>query len=114
MPIHKFISLLNAKEGRDDEFNQWYFLQHIPDVLQIPGFITANRFRISDAQLPGMRPPWKYLIIYEIEAASPASALQELGRRITDGMVVSDALAADVAAWTYSPFEQPTRGPKNG
>jgi hypothetical protein len=52
-----------------------------------------------------MNPPWKYLVVYEIEGESPASALQELGRRIAGaGMIISDALQPDVAAWAYSPL----------
>lgn len=109
MAIHTFISLLNAKAGRDDEFDKWYSRQHIPDVLKIPGFVTAKRFRVSDAQLAGMTPPWKYLVIYEIEGDSPASSLQELAHRTSGDMIISDALAADVAAWTYSPTEVHTR-----
>jgi hypothetical protein len=110
MAIHIFISLLNAKDGRDDEFNEWYSQKHIPELLKIHGFITARRFLANDAQLAGMTPPWKYMVIYEIEADSPASSLQELGRRISGDMVISDALAGDVAAWTYSPTETYTRG----
>jgi len=105
MTTHKFISLLNAREGRDDEFNDWYANQHIADVLQIPGFISAQRFSRSAGQLSGMTPPWKYLVVYEIEGDSPDSALQELSRRIAGaGMVISDALQPDVAAWAYSPL----------
>jgi hypothetical protein len=116
MTIHKFISLLNAKAGRDEEFNEWYAEQHIPDVLRIPGFVNAQRYCLSTGQLPGMTPPWKYMVIYEISGESPAEALQELGRRIAgSGMVISDALASDVAAWTYSPIGPlQERGPDHG
>ena len=105
MPIHRFMSLLNAKPGRDSEFNEWYGKTHIPEVLQIPGFIGAQRFRLNPSQLPGMSPPWEYLVVYEIEGESPSGALQELGRRIANGMNISDSFQPDVAAWTYSPLE---------
>jgi hypothetical protein len=105
MPIHRFMSLLNAKPGRDSEFNEWYGKTHIPEVLQIPGFIGAQRFRLNAAQLPGMSPPWEYLVVYEIEGESPSDALEELGRRIANGMKLSDSFEPDLAAWTYSPIE---------
>ena len=110
MAIHTFISLLNAKNGRDAELNDWYANQHIPDVLQIPGFLSARRLARSDGQLAGMTPPWKYLVIYEIEGESPRAALEELGRRIAGGMIISDALGSDVAAWAYSPLEAGKEG----
>jgi len=105
MPIHQFMSLINAKPGRESEFIEWYSKTHIPEVLQIPGFVGARRFRVSSSQLVGMIPPWEYLVIYEIEGTSPAGALEELGRRIANGMNMSDSFRPDVAAWTYSPLE---------
>src|ERR1700722_14635789 len=105
MPTHFFISLMNAKPGRDQEYEDWYGKEHLPDVLQIPGFVAAQRFKISEAQLPGMTPRWKYLVIYEIAGVSPAAALAELGRRIGSDMAISDALAPDVAAWAFTSDE---------
>jgi len=106
MSRHVFISLMNAVEGKDAEYDAWYGEEHLPEVLKIPGFVAAQRFRLSTAQLAGMTPRWKYLVIYEIEGESPKQALAELGRRIGGGeMIVSPALAPDVAAWAYSPLE---------
>jgi hypothetical protein len=100
---HLFMSFLNAKPGRDAEFKEWYSKTHIPEVLQIPGFMGAKRFRVSGSQLPGMSPPWQYMVVYEIEGTSPATALEELSRRIANGMNLSDSFQPDLAAWAYSP-----------
>jgi len=104
MPRHIFISFTNANDGKDIEYNSWYRDQHLPEVLSIPGFISGQRYRLSDCQFAGMVSPWKYMAIYQIEGESPAAALAELSRRISGGTItISDALAPDVAAWAYSP-----------
>jgi hypothetical protein len=106
MAKHVFLSLLNAQDGKDGQFNEWYRDVHLPDVLTIPGFVAAQRFKLSAAQLPGMETRWRYLVIYEIDGVSPADALGELARRMGGGsMIISDALAPDVAAWAYTALE---------
>jgi hypothetical protein len=106
MAKHLFLSFLNAQSGKNEEFNDWYRDIHLPEVLTIPGFVGAQRFKLSDAQLPGMETRWKYLVIYEIDDESPAHALAGLAARMSGGgMVISDALAPDVAAWAYSALE---------
>jgi hypothetical protein len=106
MATHVFFSLTNAKDGRDDEYESWYRDVHMPEVMEIRGFVSAQRFKVSESQLSGMTSPWKYLAIYQIEGESPGDALAELSRRISSGaMSMSDALSPDVAAWTYSPVE---------
>jgi hypothetical protein len=106
MSRYVFISLMNAVEGKEAEYDAWYGKVHLPEVLQIPGFVAAQRFRLGAAQLAGMTPKWKYLVVYEIEGESVERALAELSRRIGEGeMIVSPALAPDVAAWSYSPME---------
>jgi hypothetical protein len=39
-----------------DEYHRWYSQQHLPDVLDCPGFIRAQRFRISNVSLSPS--PW--------------------------------------------------------
>ena len=108
MAKHVFLSLLNAQSGKDEEFNNWYHDVHLPEVLTIPGFAGAQRFKLSAAQLPGMETRWKYLVIYEINGDTPAHALAELAARMSGGgMIISDALAPDVAAWAYTALEAP-------
>jgi hypothetical protein len=29
--------------GREDEFNLWYDPTHLPDVLKLPGFVSARQ-----------------------------------------------------------------------
>jgi hypothetical protein len=85
---YKLVVLTNATEGNDQEFDDWYDNVHIPEVLDTPGFVGAERFkfRAGDAR-------WKYLAIYEIEAESADEALETLnGRALSGAMQLTDAL----------------------
>ena len=63
-----FIAQTNAVDGRDDEFNDWYTNVHLIDALAVPGFVAAQRFRISETQRR-KNPPYqyRYVTIYEME-----------------------------------------------
>jgi hypothetical protein len=76
--------------GREAEYNDWYDNQHLGDVLKVPGFVAAQRFKLARPQsdLPG-----PYLALYEIEASDPQATLALLTRLGgTQEMVLSEAL----------------------
>jgi hypothetical protein len=76
----KFVVLINAAEGRDDEFNTWYTTQHMPDVLRIPGLRTAQRFQRMERQRTPDQ-PYKYSAMYDIDAGMAPQIIAELNRR---------------------------------
>jgi hypothetical protein len=43
-----FIALTNPIEGEDDAFNKWYDAQHVPEVLDVPGVVAAQRYDITE------------------------------------------------------------------
>jgi hypothetical protein len=48
----------------EDDISVWYDQEHIPEIMAVPGVISARRFvRVSG---PDVRKPSKYLCIYEI------------------------------------------------
>jgi len=104
-----FVVLTNPTLGKDAEFNEWYNQQHIHDVLNVPGFVCAQRFRLADAQMGGdADSPYKYLALYEIETDDVAGTLKELqSRRGTADMVMSDAIdMKKVAAYIFTPVAE--------
>src|SRR5215813_10678007 len=102
------IALTNPVEGREQEFNEWYDNQHIPDVLALPGCVSAQRFRLADHQLPNRPTPYRYLAIYEYEAASVEAAIAAVVERGgTSRMPRSDAVAPEMLTIFYAPL-----GPK--
>lgn len=95
MPKYIFTVLTNPAEGRDAEFNDWYDKVHIPDVLKVPGFVAAQRFKLAkDDSARGAK--HQYLAIYEIETddlAAVKAALQEASRTKMKMSTASDSNA---------------------
>jgi hypothetical protein len=62
----------NPAEGKDKEFDAWSENEHIPDVLGLPGFISAQRLKYCDVKSAGLPLRWKTATIYEVETDDPA------------------------------------------
>ena len=77
--------------AREAEFNDWYDGTHTPELLAVPGFVSARRYRrVGDDGAP------EYLAVYEIEADDLAAPVEELRRRSAAGeTTASDALQLD-------------------
>jgi len=90
----------NAVSGKEDEYNRWYSEEHLDDVLRVPGFIAAQRFRLA---LQDAAAPAQYLAIYELDTDDPHKSLAELEACAgTGAMPISPALdAATVKALLY-------------
>lgn len=63
------VVLSNARDGRDDEFNDWYSNVHVRDVMRLsPGAIAVQRFGLAALQFPGQpHPAHRYLAVYEAD-----------------------------------------------
>ena len=74
---------------RDQEYNTWYDEVHLPQLVALPGFVSARRFRPVDGDAP-------YVAIYEIEGDDLQGVLDNMianaGR-----LTMSDALQLDPA-----------------
>jgi hypothetical protein len=55
---YTLVVLTNAVEGKEAEFNEWYSKTHLKDVIAIPGFKSAQRFKIS-GQPVAAEPLWR-------------------------------------------------------
>jgi|GEM_PF-587260 hypothetical protein len=69
----------------ETQYNQWYTNEHIPDVLAVPGYTQATRWRCYDSWSPFEQ---KYFATYELEVADEAelrSVSDEHMRRIAAG-----------------------------
>ena len=65
MAKYTFVVLTNAVEGKDDAFDEWYTNTHLGDVLAVPGFVSAQRFKLTDVQRAKPPHPFRYLALYE-------------------------------------------------
>ncbi|MBO0909835.1 DUF4286 family protein [Arthrobacter sunyaminii] len=70
-PRQILLALVNPVEGRDEEFRTWYWETHIPEVLALPGFISAECFHVpaEAAETASHR----YTTIYGVEGSATAA-----------------------------------------
>ncbi|WP_340317989.1 DUF4286 family protein [Rhizorhabdus argentea] len=108
MTSFKFIALSNPVEGQEQDYNDWYSNRHIQDVVQTPGFVSAQRFKIVPT--PKDNCPYRYLAIYEIESANVEEAIKALFERgLTGAMPISPALdTTDLLSGVFEAIEGAT------
>lgn len=62
---------------REAEFNRWYDDVHVPDVLQVPHVVSAQRYKLAGPPHPA-EPTVQYLVLYEIDADDPQAVWNTL------------------------------------
>jgi len=87
---HRYVMLVfaNPIPGREVEFNEWYTNTHMGDLVQLDGWVGAQRFRIVTNVQP--RPTAAgyahgYLIIWDLEEADANLALARMTAAISGG-----------------------------
>ena len=67
-PIGTTVLVVTMDVDPEDEaeFNKWYNEQHLPERMEIPGYVSARRFRLEEGD-----GALKYLCIWELEDGSP-------------------------------------------
>jgi hypothetical protein len=68
MPGNLQIVFSRFPEGvSEDDFNEWYDA-HLPEILSIPGFVSAQRYRLEPVVVDGdVTVSYRYMALYEIE-----------------------------------------------
>ena len=61
------VVMMQVDPEHEDEFNRWYDEEHLLERLEIPGYISARRFKLEEGT-DGML---NFLCIWELEDASP-------------------------------------------
>jgi hypothetical protein len=97
----------NPIAGKEDEYNKWYNEEHAPDVVSVPGFVSAQRLVFSDVQFSKTATPpkgVKYLVMYKIVTSDLASVYAEVRRRAMNGMTrMSTTLdSSTIFGYTYT------------
>ena len=105
MAKHVYVVMSNPTDGREDDYNEWYTNRHLDDVLKLPGFMSAQRFRLSSTT-PPQSAPHRYLAVYEIETDDIDKANMTLRDAARSGeLPLSDALdVRNLHAWFYEPI----------
>ena len=72
-----FMVRSNPKPGQETAFNDWYTDVHLPEVLGIQGFLSAQRFTLNAAQIQSDQAQG-YLAIYKIDTYNVPGTLEQL------------------------------------
>jgi len=67
--------------AREAEFNKWYDDVHLPDVLSVPHFVAAQRYKLAGPANKN-EPEAQYLAVYELDTDDTRSAMKALGERM--------------------------------
>lgn len=101
-----YVVRTNAVPGREAEFDRWYDEIHLAEVLAIPGFLSAQRFRLAAAQVQPTQ-THGYLALYEIDGDDVDATLDRV--RAATHLRMSDAM--DPTTIDVSVFE-PVAAPR--
>jgi hypothetical protein len=101
-----FFVFSNPVAGHEDEYNKWYNEQHAPDVVAVPGFVTAQRFvkndlplyRMVEVQVP------KYLVVHKIVTNDVEAVFSEVSRQLKTGeTVISPTFDSSTSVRSWRP-----------
>ena len=97
---YAFLVFANPIPGREAEFNDWYSNTHMGDLLQLPGWVGGQRFRIVTNVQP--RPSVAgyghgYLMIWDLEGTEANAGLSRMTAAIAGGK------SRRGAAFNYTP-----------
>ena len=101
------IALLDPVEGREHEFEKWYEEVHLPDTLEVEGFLSAIRLEFTDVTLlPGVCfDQFRYMTMYELDCEDEAGferAAERLRQTFFGGVNVDHSRAAEVSTRSRS------------
>lgn len=100
------IALTNPVAGEEEEFNAWYSGRHVSDLLQIPGLVSAKRYRLSPSQRTPPPYAFSYLAIYEMEKGRTEEVVAEIMARAGTALLYrSPSVAPETLGLVFEPME---------
>lgn len=57
---------LNIDEAHDEEFQEWYNVEHLPRLVAVPGVTRARRYKLH-GQMDGGRSATQYMALYDLD-----------------------------------------------
>ena len=71
-----YVVMMDVEPDKEADFNEIYDKEHIPDLLKVPGVLSAARYKTSTEGAP------RYVAIYEV--ANPEVPNSEAFRKASD------------------------------
>jgi len=101
MARYRMVVMSNPVPGREDEFERWYQEVHLPELVALDGFVSAQRY--SREMILGSAQSWPHMAIYEIESDDIEAAIGGLVTVAEAGdLTMSEAI--DTAATSAAVF----------
>ncbi len=72
------VVMMDVEPEHEAEFNRWYDEEHLVERLEIPGYVSARRFKLEEGR--GGVP--KYLCIWELDDSSPLQSEEYQAQRL--------------------------------
>ena len=84
----------SVQENHDDEFNSWYNHEHLGELLDCPGWVSASRYK-------AIRGDYQYLATYELSGQQAFESSDYLKAR---GFKSVEAYVTAASTLTYKPI----------
>lgn len=98
MPRAVLLALSDAvDESNAAEFNRWWSDIHLPEIVELPGFVSGRRFKLSSAQVkPDDRvgAGQRFLAVIELDCDDLEGAMKTLAESVS-GFQPTDTLQRD-------------------
>lgn len=101
MARFRLVVLASPIPGREQECARWYQETHLPEMVALPGILSAQRYERA-ADLREGSETYPYLTIYEIETDDVQSVVAHISEKAAaGGFDISDSLDRE---GTYAVF----------
>ena len=72
MPTVLFTVKATIPKEREEAFNRWYNEEHVPQVLQFPGLVSARRYKAIEGE-----DTYQYMAVYELQDQATYERLRD-------------------------------------
>lgn len=112
MSKYKLLVFTDPVPGKEDEYNTWYNDRHIHDVVNMPGFTGAQRFKVKRVVLGEVKN--SYLAIYDLDSEAVDEDIERMLRAGgTEAMPASDSLDFNrIDSWLFEECSPPIPSPR--
>ena len=67
-----FVVKATIHPDREAAFNRWYNEEHVPQVLQFPGLVSARRYKALEGE-----DTYQYMAVYEVQDQATYERLRD-------------------------------------
>ena len=104
-PVILIVGTTCTEPGKDAEFNRWYNDVHIPEVLKVPGMISATRYENME---PDKDSPC-FLAIWELEDEEAVKKFKDHLRRQRNKEIPDFTWGPKFDIKTFKPYRRIAR-----